>query len=68
MKAVKLSSKYQIVIPKKIRESFDLNVGQKIQVLSYNERIVLIPIKPIKQLRGFLKGMEIDLDRGANRL
>jgi AbrB family looped-hinge helix DNA binding protein len=60
MDAVIVSSKYQIVIPKEIRESLGIVSGQKIQTIAERNRIELIPIKPIAQMRGFLKGIDTD--------
>ena len=57
MNAVTLSPKSQVVIPKEIRDAMHLKSGQKIQVLHYENRIELIPIKPMKEMQGFLKGM-----------
>ena len=55
MMAVTVSPKYQVVIPKDVRESMGIYSGQKVQVLDYRNRIELIPIKPMKKMRGFLK-------------
>ncbi|MCX5914954.1 MAG: AbrB/MazE/SpoVT family DNA-binding domain-containing protein [Deltaproteobacteria bacterium] len=53
MKAVIISPKYQIVIPREVRESMDLQPGTKVQVLRYENRIELIPLKNPKQMRGY---------------
>jgi len=55
MNTVKLSPKYQIVIPKKIRESMNFEPGQIFQVLGFNDRIELIKVQPMEESRGFLK-------------
>ncbi len=55
-----ISPKYQVVIPKEIREEIPLRSGQVVQVLVKNGVITLIPDRPLSSLRGFLKGMEID--------
>ncbi len=55
MISVTVSSKYQVVIPKSVRESMGIVSGQKIQILTYQNRIELIPIKPMKEMRGFLE-------------
>jgi AbrB family looped-hinge helix DNA binding protein len=68
MDAVIVSSKYQILIPKEIRESMGIVSGQKIQMIVYRNRIELIPIKPISQMRGFLKGIETEVAREGNRV
>jgi AbrB family looped-hinge helix DNA binding protein len=63
MDTVIVSAKYQIIIPKKIRESMGIVSGQKIQIIAYRNRIELIPIKPIAQMRGFLKGISTEVNR-----
>jgi AbrB family looped-hinge helix DNA binding protein len=68
MDAVIVSSKYQIVIPKEIRESMGIVSGQKIQMIAYRNRIELIPIKPIAQMRGFLKGIDTEVVREEDRV
>ena len=68
MEAVKISPKYQVVIPKKIRESLHLKPGQKMQVIEYGNRIELVPTKNIKEMRGFLKGIDTEFDREQDRV
>lgn len=68
MTAVTVSPKYQVVIPKDLRESIGIFSGQKIQVLTYQNRIELIPIKPMKKMRGFLKGINTDVSRDKDRV
>lgn len=68
METVTVSPKFQVVIPKEIRESLKLAPGQKIQALLYDNRIELIPVRPIKKMRGFLKGIDTTIDREADRL
>jgi len=68
MGAVKISPKFQVVIPRRVRESMKLTPGQKIQVIQYKDRIELIPEKRIADMRGFLKGINIDFNRGEDRL
>ena len=68
MTAVTVSPKYQVVIPKEVRESLGIYSGQKIQVLTYQNRIELIPIKPMKKMRGFLKGINTKVMRDKDRL
>jgi len=68
MTAVTVSPKYQVVIPKDVRESMGIYSGQKIQVLTYQNRIELIPIKPMKKMRGFLKGIDTDIERDKDRV
>ena len=68
METVTVSPKFQVVIPKEIRESLKLAPGQKIQALLYENRIELIPVRPIKKMRGFLKGIDTGIDRETDRL
>jgi AbrB family looped-hinge helix DNA binding protein len=68
METVTVSPKFQVVIPKEMRESLKLAPGQRIQALLYENRIELIPVRPIKKMRGFLKGIDTNIDRETNRL
>ena len=68
MTSVTVSPKYQVVIPKAVRESMGIFSGQKIQVLTYRNRIELIPIKPMEDMRGFLKGIDTNVEREDDRL
>lgn len=63
MDAVTVSPEYQVVIPLKVRELLRIKSGQKMQVIAYNNRVVLIPICPIKEARGSLKGMDSSVER-----
>ena len=67
METVTVSPKFQVVIPKEIRESLKLVPGQKVQALLYENRIELIPVRPIKKMRGFLKGIDTTIDREIDR-
>jgi AbrB family looped-hinge helix DNA binding protein len=64
---VKVSPKYQIVIPKAVREALDLRPGQEVAVLRYRSRIELIPMKPVKEMRGFLRGVDSTIEREPDR-
>ena len=68
MSAVRISPKFQVVIPKEIRQALSLKSGQKVEILRYEDRIELIPIRPIKRLRGFLKGIRTDVPRDPDRV
>jgi AbrB family looped-hinge helix DNA binding protein len=68
MTAVTVSPKYQIVIPKEVRESMGIVSGQKVQVLVYKNRIELIPLQPIGNLRGIAKGIDAPFERDEDRL
>lgn len=58
METVTVSPKFQVVIPKAIRDELRIRPGQKVQAVAYRGRIELIPIRPTRELRGSLKGMD----------
>jgi AbrB family looped-hinge helix DNA binding protein len=68
MQSVTLSPKYQVVIPKEIREALNLQPGQKMQVVEYAGRIEFIPERDIRELRGFLKGINTEFKREKDRV
>jgi len=68
MELVKISPKYQIVIPKKVRTELRLKPGQRIQVIPLGDRIVLVPERKIGDMRGFLRGIDTDFERERERL
>jgi AbrB family looped-hinge helix DNA binding protein len=68
MHTVTVSPKYQVVIPKNIREAMHLRPGQKIKVIEYDGRIELIPDRNISELKGFLKGINTEFVREDDRL
>ncbi|MCK4647131.1 MAG: AbrB/MazE/SpoVT family DNA-binding domain-containing protein [Candidatus Aminicenantes bacterium] len=68
MSSVIISPKYQIVIPRKIRDSMQLKPGQKVQIILYGNRIELIPERKISEMRGFLKGINTKIERERDRL
>jgi AbrB family looped-hinge helix DNA binding protein len=68
MATVTVSPKYQVVIPKEVREKMDLKPGQKLQILQFSDRIEFVPIRSIKEMRGFLKGIETDVPREKDRI
>ena len=68
MNTVTLSSDYQLVFPKEIREIVGLEAGTSFEVISYNNRIELIPIKPMKNLRGVFPGIDTTIIRDDDRL
>ena len=63
METVKVSPKFQVVIPRKVREQLNVRAGQEVQVSLYEDRIEFIPLKPMKQMRGFLKGIDTTVER-----
>lgn len=68
MNTVTVSPKFQVVIPREVRDALDIKAGQKVQILQYEDRIVLIPLVPIQQTRGFLRGMDTTIEREGDRL
>jgi AbrB family looped-hinge helix DNA binding protein len=68
MKPVTVSSKFQVVIPREVREAMALQPGTRVQVLQYENRIELIPLREPKALRGFLKGIDTEVPREEDRL
>lgn len=68
MEAVKISPKFQVVIPRQVREKLHLIAGQKMQVVAYGNRIELIPEKEITEMRGFLKGIDTTVERELDRI
>ena len=67
MDVVTISPKFQVVIPRAVREQLKLAPGQQVQAIAYDDRIELIPLRPARELRGFLKGIDTTLDRDADR-
>ena len=68
MDAVTISPKFQVVIPKNVREKLHLVPGQKLQVISFGNRIELIPQRDLGEMRGFLKGIDTTVERETDRL
>ena len=68
MTEVTVSPKYQIVIPKEIRESMGIVSGQKVQIMSYQGRIEVIPLRSMQEMRGFLKGIDTSVARDEDRV
>ena len=68
MHTVTVSPKYQVVIPKTVRESLRLRPGQRMQVVEYDGRVEFIPERDIDELRGFLKGINTEFEREEDRI
>jgi AbrB family looped-hinge helix DNA binding protein len=68
MEAVKISPKFQVVIPKRLREALKLSPGQKLQVVVYGNRIEMIPLRKISEMKGFLRGIDTAVDREPDRV
>jgi AbrB family looped-hinge helix DNA binding protein len=67
MAVVTVSPKFQVVIPQAIRQALGLEPGQKVQALQYLDRIEFIPVRPLKGMRGFLKGIDTRVPRDRDR-
>jgi AbrB family looped-hinge helix DNA binding protein len=67
METVTVSPKYQVVIPSRVREQLKVEPGQKVKVIAYDNRIEMIPVRPIKETRGFLEGIDTEVDREPDR-
>ena len=68
MNTVTVSSKFQVVIPKEIREDIGVKAGTRMEVITYGNRIELVPIQPIKNLKGMFKGINTDIPREEDRI
>jgi len=67
METVTISPKFQVVIPRRVREALELAPGQKLQAIVHGDRIELVPLRPIQSLRGFLGGLDTDVPREEDR-
>lgn len=68
MKTVTVSPKFQVVIPREVRESLSIRPGEKMQVINYADRIEMVPVRKIKDMRGFLKGIDTMVEREKDRV
>jgi len=68
METVTVSPKYQVVIPSRVRKVLGVEPGQKVQVILYDNRIEMIPVKPVAKARGFLRGIDTSVEREADRV
>jgi AbrB family looped-hinge helix DNA binding protein len=68
METVTVSPKYQVVIPSRVRELLGVEPGQKVKVILYDNRIEMIPVRPIREARGFLRGLDTSVEREPDRL
>lgn len=63
MDTVTISPKYQVVIPRAIREKWNVKPGQKVRFIIYGNRLEIVPVRDIKSARGFLRGMSSTIER-----
>jgi AbrB family looped-hinge helix DNA binding protein len=67
MAVVTVSPKFQVVIPPRIREALGLKPGQKVEALQYLDRVEFVPVRPLKAMRGFLRGIDTRVPRERGR-
>ncbi|MBN8727543.1 MAG: AbrB/MazE/SpoVT family DNA-binding domain-containing protein [Xanthomonadales bacterium] len=65
---VTVSPKFQVVIPRSVREAMKLQPGMKMQVIPYGDRIEMIPVRPLRSLRGSLRGIDTSVPRDRDRV
>lgn len=68
MTTVTVSTKYQVVIPESVRKSLGVRPGEKFQVMNYDGRVQLIPLRKMREMKGVLRGMTPAISREADRL
>ncbi len=68
MTVVTISSRYQVVIPKDVRERLGLKPGQQVEAIPFRGHVELIPLEPIGAMRGFLKGIDTTVPRDEDRV
>ena len=68
MNSVKVSPKYQIVIPREIRESMNIKPGEIMQVFALEGRIEVVPVHSIRSMRGRYKGIDTSVERDVDRV
>ena len=68
MESVKISPKHRVVIPKKLREALNLTPGQQVQMVAFKNRIEMIPVRRISEMKGFLKGISTAVEREKDRI
>lgn len=65
METVTVSSKYQVVIPSRLRESMKIQAGQKMLMIEYDGRLEMIPIIPIRDAYGMFLGLDTTVERDS---
>jgi AbrB family looped-hinge helix DNA binding protein len=68
MPKVTVSSKYQISLPREVRDALKIRPGQKIEMFVYKDRLELVPLKRLKEYRGRVRGIDTTVIRERDRL
>ncbi len=68
MNTVLVSPEYQVTLPVEVRQSLGIEPGQKVQVIQYDNRVELIPLRPMQAARGMLRGIDTGIEREGDRL
>jgi AbrB family looped-hinge helix DNA binding protein len=68
MPTVTLSPDFQVTLPEEIREALDLHPGEELQIFQLGNRIELVPVRPLREMRGFLRGMNLTIERDPDRV
>jgi len=63
MHATTISTKYQVVIPREVREQFGLKPGQKVVFITHKKSLRMVIVPPIEEAEGFLEGIDTDVQR-----
>lgn len=68
MTMVKVSPKYQVVIPREVREAMGISAGEKVQVFQFEHRLEIVPVRRLSSMRGFLRGIDTAVPRDKHRV
>lgn len=68
MDTIKISPKYQVVIPRRVHEAMNLQPGTRLQVVPFGDRIELIQLRSAESLRGSLPGLDTRVERDEDRV
>ncbi len=68
MPTVRISSRFQLVLPKSVREAMQLKPGQLLRVFTSGDRVEMVPVKDLRSMRGFLEGIDTSVPRDQDRV
>ena len=68
MDTTTITQDYRIEIPLQLRESLGIKPGQKVQIIPYGDRIEIIPIRELHEMRGYLRGLDSSIERDPDRV